>query len=337
MLLAAELRGDGIEQNIIPLVGTRESVRGSPGISIASARNGVLSIIPAVFRCIREVRRSEKLVMISWMYHSWPVALALKRMFPARVKLFLYCRHGDMASLKPVTRLVARLSIKAARWMNVPIVFNSREAERNHKRIVSDIRSVVIPNGVRVSAANIASQRQRPCVVAFLGRNHWDKGADLLPEIVLKILTSCPEARFVVAGPGMKRFGDEILRRLAQGGFDAGRVEVSDSVEDVDAFLSSVSVLVIPSRAESFPNVLIEAMAAGTLVACSSVGEMPEILGGIIDTAKSTEDLTALAARLCSISSDQAAELGRRLSARALEKYEISQVAKTHLQLWQED
>jgi glycosyltransferase involved in cell wall biosynthesis len=56
-------------------------------------------------------------------------------------------------------------------------------------------------------------------------------------------------------------------------------------------------MLVIPSRAESLPYVVLEAAAAGVPIIATAVGGVPEIFGPQADALIPPEDVAALAMR----------------------------------------
>ena len=134
---------------------------------------------------------------------------------------------------------------------------------------------VLIPNGVDVarfaSATPLEGWPGSSGAVGFLGRiDEPRKGLDVL----LAAMSSVPDARLLVAGPG-----------------DPSDVEVPESVvdrvtflglvseEDKARFFHSVDVYVAPNTGgESFGIVLIEAMAAGAPVVASDLDAFRRVL-----------------------------------------------------------
>jgi glycosyltransferase involved in cell wall biosynthesis len=119
-------------------------------------------------------------------------------------------------------------------------------------------------------------------VVVFCGRLDAEKGLDVLLEAVHRLASA--ECRLVVVGgPGLQyASGEEAdryvssLRRVAPDGalFLGAR-------DDVVPVLHAADVVVVPSVCEdSFPRVLMEAMACGIPALGSRVGGIPELLTG---------------------------------------------------------
>ena len=133
-------------------------------------------------------------------------------------------------------------------------------------------------------------------------------------------LAQLPGARLDVAGaqpdePYSRAVREEIARLgLSQSVRLLGAVPY----EDLPKLYASARVFAFPSTCESFPNILVEALAAGAPVACSRLGPMPEICG---DAARYFDpfDPEEIAARLRELWQDAAArsELRRKGPLRA--------------------
>lgn len=334
MLLAGYLDSMGIRQEIHPMVQASRPVSVPAGLRVVDARSGPASIAGTLLRIIRGVRKEESTVLVAWMYHAWLPALLVKLLYPRRVQLFLYCRHGEVASLKAGTRMIARASLRLASWLKIPVVFNGRRALVGHAPLTGDAPCFVIPNAVAASTFAPRISESGRLVIGYLGRNHPDKGADFLPSIVGHVLSAVPGSTFIAAGPGMPGMEAAITMAARDAGCEASRVSVIDAVDDVGGFMARIDVLLLPSRSESFPNVVVEAMSAGVLVAATSVGDVPDILGGMIETAGDPGGVAALAVRLCGLSAEERVRISVQLMAAVDSRYGLAQVAGQHLDLW---
>jgi len=97
-------------------------------------------------------------------------------------------------------------------------------------------------------------------LVLFVGRLSWQKGADVLLDAWVRFVKRRPRARLLVLGEGP----DEVkLRRQAEALGIAGSVDFRGLRRDVGPHYAAADFFVLPSRYEGFPNVLLEAMAAG--------------------------------------------------------------------------
>src|SRR6185436_1943817 len=114
-------------------------------------------------------------------------------------------------------------------------------------------------------------------VVAFLGRLHMVKGADLLMQAFAKLAASMNDVRLVIAGPDD---GQEMeLRKGAEKGGYSAKVTFTgflDSNAKAELFVDA-DILVIPSRRESFPVTLLESLSMGTPVLLSSSCDLSRV------------------------------------------------------------
>ncbi|HEV2767915.1 MAG TPA: glycosyltransferase family 4 protein [Acidimicrobiales bacterium] len=106
-------------------------------------------------------------------------------------------------------------------------------------------------------------------------RLHLQKGLDVLLDAVALLRGRRPEVRCAVAGEGpleatLRRRVDEL--RLAE------EVLLTGARDDMADLLAAADVVVIPSRWESGPLVLFEALALGRPVVSTPVGAAPSLL-----------------------------------------------------------
>jgi glycosyltransferase involved in cell wall biosynthesis len=96
--------------------------------------------------------------------------------------------------------------------------------------------------------------------------------------------------------------------------------------DDVAARLSTADIFVLPSRTESMPNAVLEAMAAGLPVVASAVGGVPEVIAhGRTGLLCEPADAQALADHLCLLMDDPslAGRLGEAARREAQTRYSI--------------
>jgi glycosyltransferase involved in cell wall biosynthesis len=105
-----------------------------------------------------------------------------------------------------------------------------------------------------------------------------DKCQDLLVVAAARVLDQIPGCTFVLAGaPVDAAYAAEIRARIVSGGL-AGRVLLTGFWDDVPGLMRALDVLVLPSKAEAFGLVLLEAMANGRPIVGSNSGAVPEIV-----------------------------------------------------------
>ena len=163
-----------------------------------------------------------------------------------------------------------------------------------------------------------------------IGRLVPDKDHDTLLTAFHLTAAAHPEAELWLVGEGPRLAA---LRQLAQRLSIADRVKFIPPREDLRPLLHQATLLVLSSRTEALPNVVLEAMAAGLPVVATRVGGVPELVdpgrtGWLVDP----EDAPGLAAALNQALADpEAAQtLGRAGRARALQDFSLETMAQRY-------
>lgn len=142
------------------------------------------------------------------------------------------------------------------------------------------IQSGIPPRQVLTAYAGIPEFPQVPARAArrekfeagFFGRLVPEKGLDVL----LRALASAPDVRAHIFGDGPS---ESELKGLASSLNLGDRIVWYGRVPDVEAYVESMDVIVIPSIwAEPFPYSGLEAMAMGKAVIASRSGGLPEMI-----------------------------------------------------------
>ena len=147
----------------------------------------------------------------------------------------------------------------------------------------------VLPNGIDADAfavvpRDVARRRlgldgNQP-IVLFVGSLLPVKGIDVLCDAFAAVSDAAPADR----APCLTLIGDGSLRGMVEkrmvGEGLGGRVKLTGQLDrkEVALWMNAADVLVLPSRNEGCPNVVLEAMACGTPVVASKVGAVPDLL-----------------------------------------------------------
>jgi glycosyltransferase involved in cell wall biosynthesis len=150
--------------------------------------------------------------------------------------------------------------------------------------------------------------------VGFVGRLHPDKGIDVL----LSALARCADRGVTVQG---------LLVGAAEGARLAGQIEslrdrvkvrIVGEVRDVRPYIEAMDVLVLMSRREGFPNVVLEAAAMQTpAIVANSTGTVDSVVDGVTGWVVPVDDTKALANCLLDLETDREKIRRAGVSARA--------------------
>jgi len=137
----------------------------------------------------------------------------------------------------------------------------------------------VIPNGMLLKdcTEKIGFELQRP-VFLFLGRLHISKGVDTLIKIFKIISEKYPEVQLKIVGEG--DMGELLKEMILKSGLEKN-VQMTGktfSYEGVFGYLQNAYALLVPSRIDNYPTVIIEAMSSGVPVIGARSGGVPEMI-----------------------------------------------------------
>ena len=167
------------------------------------------------------------------------------------------------------------------------VVGNSRASIEALKDRLPECRRRVVYNFVDFSRFTPGPDRradwfpERPPVVGFVGIFRPEKGIEYFLEMARLIRSHRPDVRFLAVG-GESAVADvgwfEKMRAYAH---DLGLDDVmrfTGSRDDVPDLMRSMDVLVVPSLAEGFGRVIVEANAVGVPVVGADAAGIPEVV-----------------------------------------------------------
>jgi glycosyltransferase involved in cell wall biosynthesis len=186
-------------------------------------------------------------------------------------------------------------------------------------------RVQVIASGVDLEALKPLAERPArreldaaddELLIGFAGRWSEEKNPLAFVEIARRVDPELP-VRFVMTGTGpMRRALEEAI---AKSGLPPGRLRIVGEVEDIHAWLGSLDLLVLPSKLDGRPVVVLEALALGTPVLASRVGALPELIEeGRTGWLCASEDIDGFVSRIEAwAASGTEAQRAHRRAARA--------------------
>lgn len=251
--------------------------------------------------------------------HNWIVSSGKMGLYTKLDKLFL--KRFD--AVVPVSTTVRDLLFKAG---------------------IRKDRVFLIENGVnmrRFGSADKADDELRSAlfkedgvVIGTVGRLTAEKGHTYLLKAARKVLDKNPGCFFLIVGDGPLR---ESLEEEAKSLGIAERTVFTGKRADIPALLSAMDIFTMPSLTEGQPMALLEAMASGTPIVATSVGDIPRILkNGETGQIVPPEDPNALAQAILIDINDRkkAQERAKRALAEALTRYSSARMAEEYLKVY---
>ena len=260
----------------------------------------------------------------------WPVAPALARLTPAPALV----AQVSAALAKPQRqRWKQPLFELRMRWLlrdAAAIVTLSDAAAEQARRIVRGVPVETIPlPALPDNPLPLVSSAQGNHTILAAGRLVPEKGFDLLIEAFA--LLDDAEAALVIVGEGPDRARLEGL--IARRGLD-DRVRLPGYVADTRPWLDRSRLLVLPSRFEGYPAVLVEALAAGRpVVATDCTPATAELIddpaAGRVVPLDDTPAMAAAIAALLALPPPDPVALAARVA-----RHRIGPVARAYLDLF---
>jgi glycosyltransferase involved in cell wall biosynthesis len=207
-------------------------------------------------------------------------------------------------------------------------------------------RVTTIPRGVdprrvapvRGRAATRSALELPPAaaVLLSLGALTWEKDPDAQLDVARRVAPNVPGFVHLMAGDGPLR--PAVERAIARDRL-GGRVRLLGTRADVGDLLAAADVILLASRTEGMPGVLVEAGMASRASAAYDVGGVGEVvLDGDTGRLVPPGDVDGLADAVASLLTDEGlrSRMGEAARRRCLERFEIDRVAASHLTLYRQ-
>lgn len=159
--------------------------------------------------------------------------------------------------------LVAHFSRVRGRNRPTKLILNAVDRE--------SLRGKGESSAIRQQCSNSSS----PFLIGCFGRLSFEKGQDVLLRAIVEVVNENHDVVVLFLGDGPER---EALRSLSNELGLAERVVFHPHSSVMRDYYEAVDVLVVPSRSEGLPNVLLEALCFGTPVIATDVGAVREVL-----------------------------------------------------------
>ena len=139
---------------------------------------------------------------------------------------------------------------------------------------VAPAKVTTIPNGIDIEGRPACESPGRPRI-AVIANFRPEKGHDLLVTAARRVVERRPDVVFQLVGNGPLL--NAVRDRVQQAGLGAA-FEFLGQRTDVPQLLAAAGLLMLPSRTEALPNVVLEAMAAALPAVGTAVGGVPELI-----------------------------------------------------------
>lgn len=191
--------------------------------------------------------------------------------------------------------------------------------------------------GARAEARGMLQIAPDAPVLLSIARFGPEKAPEAMLDVFARALAERPESHYLIAGSQMT--GDEMMGAMVRERGLEGHVHLLGARKDVAALFSCADAFLLPSRFEGFPNVLMEAMAAGLPVVASHVGGVPDLVRhGEDGFLHQVGDVEAMAESVVALFADAALRrrLGHAARQRVLEEFSLQKLGDRTVRRYEE-
>jgi len=246
------------------------------------------------------------------------------------------------------TRIVRRICAQLSCTLPKSIVSDARSSAALHERIgFSASKLIVVPNGVdpmsfrpdpeaRRRIRRIWGATSEEVLLGCVAR--WDplKDHENLLHALRRLKDRGARFRCVLVGRGMSAENVDLQGMIVRWGV-GDRLVLAGASGDVPAIMNALDLHVLPSRSESLPVAVLEAMACGTPCVVTDVGDSRHIVGdtGWVARAQDSGALAdAIEAALAEYRRGTFTERAESCRARIVRDFSLARMASEYAALW---
>lgn len=247
--------------------------------------------------------------------------------------------------LKQINELLLRLALGT---VNRIIALSEYDLEIIRHLKISTDKVSVIPNGIDLSRFLTTTQEtdfplQAPSVdapfVLCVTRIRENKGIEILIRAAADVASKKPDVKFLLVGNCSREYAARLLGLIKKVNMEKNFIlkgYIPHKSELLPELYRHARIFVLPSLMESFPLVLLEAMASGLPIVATRVGGIPDIISPSEGILVPPGDVASLSSSLLFLleNDNVRVKLGQNARKRA-ESYSWKKIAQRTISLYE--
>ncbi len=246
--------------------------------------------IKGIIGLYRLVRSLKPDVVQTWMYHADLIGGVVARLAGAEIVVWGIRGPFDKLRTSFQTKITIRLCAFVSKWVPIAIVSNSEYAAEVHAQVGYSLdRLVKIPNGyplsqfrpdltAREALVHELKLKSDVHLIGMVARFDPHKDHENLFKALSTLARRSCQVICLLVGSYID-INNQVLVQLVKRYGIQDNVKLLGMREDIHKIMAALDVHVLSSAAESFPNVLAEAMACSTPCVTTDVGDAALIVG----------------------------------------------------------
>lgn len=251
--------------------------------------------IKKIFKKLEKRININKYNIISahWIYPEGLIAYKIKKKYGIPYSITL---HGSDIHTNPFkNEKIKKYTLKVLENADKCIFVSDALRKKAIEFGYSNKNSVVISNGYDPNIFYFENKKNKKKklkfkaekLIGFVGNLIDVKNILILPEIFEKVKNEYKNVEFVIVGEGN-------LKKNLEKSFQEKSLEVRFTgklkQEQVAEYMKAMDVMILPSKNEGWPCVILESQACGTYTVGSKVGGIPEAIGAVGETFELDEN-----------------------------------------------
>lgn len=315
------------------------------GISVVAIEmNSFASFFSDFIKLLRIIKKFRPDVVHTWLYHA-DILGGIAAKIAGINKIFWSIRSCNLDSDKTSLsiRLTRLLGALGSHFIPQCIFLNSHSAKSIHGSLGYNMNKMcVIPNGFDVDLFHPNPGRRKhirarlairddELLIGMIGRFDPLKNHDGFIASMEKVCSKVPDVKILLVGKNIDSSNKKLMQVIETTGL-YNKVIALGERNDIPELVAAMDILVCPSHAEAFPNILGEAMAAATPCVATDVGDCSYIIGntGYIVPVRNVDALALCIINILTLSLAKRIELGKLARERIVSYFEIQSIVSKY-------
>ncbi len=233
------------------------------------------------------IRNKFNIKLVVMHQQCFPLLCLLSRLLGCKVLIYVggspfYPNENEPKTKNRLSRIVAligNLSLHICFLFSSFLVVPSKELIKSFNIEKYAWKTLAAPTRIiNIKTFKQTTQsKDRNRQIAYIGRLSQEKGIDIVIKTFLKLAKMDPELKFIIIGDGPLM--NSVKYEVSKSNFDE-RIKIAGWLKpkDIVVSLNKVKLILVPSRSEGLPSVLLESMACGTPAMVSFAGVMKYVV-----------------------------------------------------------